>query len=319
MIEFNHGIRVVGTELWLDATRPRPLGFISHAHSDHTARHQQVIATQATWSLCRRRLGQKSKITPLEYRKPCSMDGFSVELLPSGHMLGAAQILIQNGQRIVYTGDFKLKPGLTTEGAATPNCDVLIMECTFGKSHYVFPPQEEIEKRLMGFIESCFEDHKIPVLFAYSMGKSQEVLKLLGDQGYKVCIPKKTMEIVNVYESLGVVFKNYEPLSLGNLFGKVVLLPPYMIRSRMVGKILHRRTAFLSGWAMDPEARHRFGVDEAIPMSDHADFNDLRLYVEESRPEKIYTVHGGPDFARYLRNRGFHAEHLASGTQITLW
>ena len=319
MIEFNRGIRIIGTELWLDATRSRPLGFISHAHSDHTAKHQQVIATHATWALCRHRLGQKSKVTTFEYRKPCSVDGLTVELFPSGHMLGAAQILIQNGQRIVYTGDFKLKPGLTTEGAATPNCDVLIMECTFGKPHYVFPPQEEIEKRLTGFVESCFEDHKIPVLFAYSMGKSQEALKFLGDYGYTVCIPKRTREIVAVYESLGVFFKNYEPLSIGNLFGKVVLLPPYLIRSQMVEKILHRRTAFLSGWAMDQDARYRFGVDEAIPMSDHADFNELTQYVEQVRPDKIYTVYGGPDFARHLRKRGFHAEHLASGTQIALW
>jgi Cft2 family RNA processing exonuclease len=319
MIELNHGIRVIGTELWLDATRSRPLGFISHAHSDHTAKHQQIIATQATWFLCRRRLGQKRKVTILEYRKPYPVDGYSVELLPSGHMLGAAQIMIQNGQRIVYTGDFRLKPGYTTEGAATTNCDVLIMECTFGSPRYSFPPMEVVEQRLIGFIEASFEDHKIPVLLAYQMGKSQEALKFLGDRGYTVCLPKQIMDNVKVYEECGVRFNNYEPFSLGNLFGKVVVIPPYLNRTRMMEKIPHCRTAFLSGWAMDSDAQSRFGVDEVIPMSDHADFNELVEYVEKTRPSRVYTVHGGPDFAQHLRKRGFHAEHLASGTQIALW
>ena len=319
MIELNHGIRVIGTDLWLDSTRSRPVGFISHAHADHTGKHKEIISTGSTWSLCRRRLGEKRKVRVLEYRKPYSVDGLCVELFPSGHMLGAAQILIQNGQRIVYTGDFKLKPGLTTGGAEVPPCDVLIMECTFGKSRYVFPSEDEVKEQLTTFVESAFEDDKIPVLFAYQMGKSQEALKILGDRGYTVCLPRQTMEVVKVYEECGIRFENYEPLSLGNLFGKVVLLPPYLNRTRMIEKIPHRRTAFLSGWAMDHDCRNRFGVDEAIPMSDHADFNELVQYVEKANPSKVYTIHGSPDFAKTLRKRGFHAEHLESGAQISLW
>jgi putative mRNA 3-end processing factor len=319
MIELNRGIRVVGTELWLDATKARPLGFISHAHGDHTAKHQEVISTKETWSLCKKRLGENRKATLLEYNRPYSADGLTIELLRSGHMLGAAQILIQNGRRIVYTGDFKLKPGWTTPGAEVPRCDILIMECTFGKSHYVFPDPESVENRLIEFVESAFDDQHIPVLLAYQMGKSQEVLKLLGDRGYTVCIPRQTMDIVKEYESCGIEFKNYEPLSMGNLFGKVVLLPPYLNRSRMVERIGRRRTAFLSGWAMDGEARSRFGVDAVIPMSDHADFSELMEYVERAKPEKIYTVHGEPDFAETLRKRGYRAEHPSPGTQLPLW
>jgi Cft2 family RNA processing exonuclease len=99
----------------------------------------------------------------------------------------------------------------------------------------------------------------------------------------------------------------------------VVVLPPYLNRSRLIHKIPRRRTAFLSGWAMDPEARTRFGVDEVIPMSDHADFSELLEYVERSKPEKVYTVHGAPDFAETLAKRGYRAEHLESGKQIGLW
>jgi Cft2 family RNA processing exonuclease len=319
MIELNRGIRIIGTELWLDSTKARPLGFISHAHGDHTAKHQEIIATAETWSLCRRRLGENRKTTLLEYNRPYSVDGVDIELFRSGHMLGAAQILIHNGQRIVYTGDFKLSDGKTTRGADVPECDVLIMETTFGHSRYVFPPADEVEDRLVRFVESSLDDGRVPVLFAYQMGKSQEALKLLGDRGYTVCLPRQTMEVVKTYEALGIGFNHYEPLSLGNLFGKVVLLPPYLNRSRLIHKIPRRRTAFLSGWAMDPEARSRFGADEVIPMSDHADFSELLEYVERSNPERIYTVHGSPEFAGTLNKRGYRAEHLAPGTQLPLW
>ena len=319
MIELNHGIRIIGTELWLDSTKARPLGFISHAHGDHTAKHQQIIATPATWSLCRRRLGAKPRAIPLAFRTPYSVDGFTIELLPSGHILGAAQIVIQNGRRIVYTGDFKLKPNRTADTAVVPPCDILIMECTFGKPQYVFPPPEEVEQQLIEFIETAFEDRKIPILLAYAMGKSQEVLKFLGDRGYTVCLSKPTAEIVKVYESCGVEFKNYERFFNDNLHGKVVLLPPYLVRTRIIEKITNRRTAVLTGWAMDREAPSRYGADVAIPMSDHADFAELNDYVDRARPSRIYTVHGAPDFAKHLRGRGFHAEHLAPGTQLELW
>jgi Cft2 family RNA processing exonuclease len=319
MIELNHGIRIVGTELWLDSTKARPLGFISHAHGDHTAKHQQIIATPATWSLCRRRLGAKPRAIPLALRTPYSVDGYTIELIPSGHILGAAQIVIQNGHRIVYTGDFKLKPNRTADTAVVPPCDILIMECTFGKPRYVFPPAAEVERQLIEFIETAFEDRKIPVLFAYAMGKSQEVLKFLGDRGYTVCLSKPTMDVVKVYETCGVAFRNYEPFSNDNLHGKVVLLPPYLARTRIIEKIPNRRTAVLTGWAIDREAPLRYGTDVAIPMSDHADFEELNDYVDRARPLKIYTVHGAPDFAKHLRGRGFQAEHLAPGMQLELW
>jgi putative mRNA 3-end processing factor len=319
VIELNRGIRIVGTELWLDSTKARPLGFISHAHGDHTGKHEQVITTPATWSLCRHRLGSKPQPIPLDFRKPYSVDALTIELLPSGHILGAAQILIQNGQRIVYTGDFKLRPNRTADLAEVPMCDTLIMECTFGKPRYVFPSADEVERRLIEFIEAAFEDRKVPILLAYAMGKSQEVLKFLGDRGYRVCLSKQTMDVVKRYEDCGVVFKNHERFVNDNLHGKVLMIPPYLARTRMVEKISNRRTAVLTGWAMDAEAKNRFGADEAIPMSDHADFEELNDYVDRARPSRIYTVHGGPEFARHLRRRGFRAEHLAPGGQLEFW
>jgi Cft2 family RNA processing exonuclease len=325
MIELNHGIRLIGSGLWLDATRPRELAFASHAHGDHIAKHTTILSTPPTARFIRHRLGKKPMLVPLSYREPYSVDGVRVELYPAGHMLGSAQILIESdrkdwkGRRVVYTGDIKLHPGRTSEAIEVPQCDVLIIESTFGRPRYVFPPAEEAAQRTIRFIEETLEDRRVPILFAYAMGKGPEAVKLLGDAGYIVCVPKEMIAILKLYEQEGVRFGPYEPLDLTNLFGKVVLLPPVLARSRLVHKIPNRRTAVLTGWAVDPDCAERYGADEAIPLSDHADFNELLEYVKRAQPKQVYTVHGFPDLAAVLRKQGLTAEHLAPGMQLGLW
>jgi Cft2 family RNA processing exonuclease len=68
----------------------------------------------------------------------------------------------------------------------------------------------------------------------------------------------------------------------------------------------------LSGWAIDPRARYRYGVDEMIGLSDHADFGELMEYVARARPKVVYTVHGDSTFSGYLRREGIEAYHLAN-------
>ena len=52
-------------------------------------------------------------------------------------------------------------------------------------------------------------------------------------------------------------------------------------------------------------------VDLILPLSDHADFDDLVRAARESGAQRIITMHGEPKFAGHLRELGFNAEHLA--------
>jgi len=47
-----HDVRKGGL-LWLDATRPKPFGLITHAHGDHVARHTKALCTPETAELVR--------------------------------------------------------------------------------------------------------------------------------------------------------------------------------------------------------------------------------------------------------------------------
>jgi predicted metal-dependent RNase len=68
------------------------------------------------------------------------------------------------------------------------------------------------------------------------------------------------------------------------------------------------RTIAVTGWAQN--MRWRMRVDHAIPLSDHADFNQLIECVERVAPRVVLCTHGSPSFVDRLRERGFNAHVL---------
>src|SRR4029450_11482839 len=78
--------------------------------------------------------------------------GVDVMLLPAGHIFGSAQCLVFAGdEALLYTGDFKLRPGKSAEPAEWRHADTLVMETTFGVPRYRFPPTKEVINRIVAF------------------------------------------------------------------------------------------------------------------------------------------------------------------------
>ena len=318
-VDLHRGLKLRGTQLWMDATRSRPLSFVSHAHSDHVARHKRIICSPSTAELIRHKVS-RTALEPRPHREPFTLDGMTLELLSAGHMLGSSQLLIEHrGRRIIYSGDFKMRRSLTAEPLDIRPCDILVMECTFGKPQYRFPDHDALTEQLVSFIDRTNEARQIPVLFAYQMGKGPEIAKLLGDLGYTVALASQIWAVVERYRQLGVTFQRCELINGENFYGKVLIYPPYLHRSPSLLRLTRRRTAMLTGWAMDREAIDRYHVDELFPFSDHADFDELIDYVRQIQPSQIFTLHGPPDFAVHLRRLGYRAEHLQPRSQLHLW
>jgi len=133
-------------DLWLDSLRKKDTSLISHAHSDHTARHLRPVLTPNTLLLLSDYL-KKSDPIPLSYHEPLDCGKYTLTLYPAGHCLGSAQSLIQSkstGERVLYTGDIKVKPSPTNEPLEAVPCDTLILEATYGRPKYVFPDQDQV-------------------------------------------------------------------------------------------------------------------------------------------------------------------------------
>jgi putative mRNA 3-end processing factor len=317
-------LRVRGTGLYLDARRKRPCGFVSHAHSDHLGRHERTIATRATAALARHRLGDRkgSEVLPADYRSPFGLGELTLELFSAGHVLGSAQIRITlpGGGTVGYTGDLCTEPTRTAEPVEVMPCDVLLMESTFGLPRYVFPPKEEVLEAVRRFVDDTLSDGATPVLLGYSLGKAQEVLKHFGELGYP-CRAHATVHAVNqVYEEQGVPLPNVRLLGPeGAAPGEVVVVPPQLARSAAIARIRPRRTAVLTGWALDG-ARWYGNVDASFPLSDHADFPSLLRYAKATGASRVFTMHGhAAEFAKELRREGIQAEPLEESPQMELW
>lgn len=321
-VRFENGVWLPQIGWWLDARYPVAKSFVSHAHFDHMAAHQVFLCSEGTARLTRARLpGERREIVLPFGQSHALTPECRVELHPAGHIYGSAQLLAEHAAhgRLLYTGDFKLRPGLSAETCATPRADVVIMETTFGLPRYAFPPTEQVIAEIVGFCQQALHDDAVPILFGYSLGKSQEILQALGRANLPVMLHPEVLRMTEVYEGLGMKFPPYRRFDAFECAGHVVLCPPQTAGSAFLRKIEHRRTAMITGWALDPGAHFRYQCDAAFPLSDHADFPDLLTFVERVQPRLVLTLHGfAREFAQTLRERGIEAWALGQDNQLEL-
>ncbi len=314
MFSFDKDIRIDDIRLWLDSRRKRDAGFISHAHADHFANHKRIICTPATGRFLEKRL-RNPRYESLPYHHRLEMDDYTLETYPAGHILGSAQIKISNSSMsLLYTGDFKLEPSRTVEPFEYAKADIVIMETTFGKPHYRTPPRQEVEDQLITTCTDLLRQNRVPVVFAYSLGKGQEALKILSGAGLRVAVDYSILKFVPIYQAFGVTFPVFEKFKKSEFRDRVLLLPPSFRHHRYIKSLPGVYSIFLSGWGLDERSRSRFGVDRVIPLSDHADFSQLMQFVENVKPECIYCTHGMKTFIDILNAAGFRAFELLNNT-----
>lgn len=315
------GIYLPQVGLWCDARVPADFSFVSHAHFDHLALHRSILTSAGTRRLMAARMpGEREEIV-LPFGEAYALDAETVaRLYPAGHIFGSAMLhLTRTEGTFLYTGDFKLRPGRSAERCETPRADTVVMETTFGLPRYTMPPTEEVLARIIHFCRQTLEADEVPVLFGYSLGKSQELLSSLAEAKLPVMLHPRTEKMTRIYEELGQAFPPYRSFAVSEVAGHVVVCPPQANQSGWLRKIKPRRTAMITGWALDPAAVYRYQCDAAFPLSDHADFADLLEFVERVQPKQVLTVHGFvEEFARTLRERGVEAWALGQDNQLEM-
>lgn len=326
------GLYFPALRLWMDA--PKAVGeeagvFVSHAHADHTGAHAAVLFSLPTRKLMRARVAGRRTEHALEFGVSHPLSAFAphlshrearITLLPAGHILGSAMAFLEvNGSSLLYTGDFKLRSGLSSEVCQPCKADILIMETTFGRPEYVFPPCAQVVESIVAFCRDTLKTGGTPVLLGYSLGKAQEILRGLLGTDLPVSLSSPMMRLTRIYESFGHVFPPYEEWDGEDLSSRVLLVPPGPSVKRVRTKVAHSRLALISGWALRSGYQFRAGADAAFPLSDHADFPELIEFVRRVAPRKIYTLHGfAADFAGCLRDSGWDAEPLSGGAQMEM-
>jgi Cft2 family RNA processing exonuclease len=314
MFHYDRGLKITRIDLAVDICRRQPRGFISHAHTDHMARHELAICTPATSALYQFRYGPRPT-RDLPFGETYELDDVRISTHPAGHVFGSAMLLVEHdGERLLYTGDFKLSASATAELASPPMADVLIMESTFGDPRYRLPPREAVIDQLLGIVTRAIESGQTPVIHAYVLGKAQEVTKILTSHGLAVVQHPLVYAVSQIYERAGCSLGPYAVCEELPPPGSVVIVPPRSQKAARIRNLVRPVTIAVTGWAAEPVWRRRLGVDYAVPLSDHADYDELIECIERVAPRVIYCTHGPPEFVTRLRKLGHHAHSLAACT-----
>jgi len=326
LIQSDPHLRLGDSEIYLDATEPKPFGIVTHGHGDHIARHERFVATPATAAFMRQRLGNDLEGTELAYETPHAIGPWTIELAPAGHVLGSAMVkATMGGASVLYTGDFRLSPSFTAEPAVVPTADSIVMESTYGSPEWRFPSHETLRSDLIDLVSKIVRRGHTAVLLAYSLGKAQEVMAMLRGNDPPVVVHPAVASIATIYERFGVDLGAWETWSnqgalvgrrsVAELEGRAVVVPPHL-RSTIRG-IAGGVTIALTGWSLHPWRRQ--GTDFSLPLSDHADYPELLEIVQRSGARTVYVTHGSSRFAKDLRERGIRADFLRPSRQSRLF
>ena len=310
-------------DFWLDPWDAKESAFVSHAHADHFSRHAKALCSTGTAALLRKRFNMaEGRLEPEDFGAMIEREGFRMRMLPAGHIVGSAMLHItrkRDGATLLYTGDFKVRRGRTTQPVNFLQADTLIMETTFGLPHLAFPGAMEVDASVLRFVNDAFADGEVPVLFGYSLGKAQEAVALLAEHGIPVLSHLKVAEMTEVCRALGVDLPEPVVFEGFSREGHVVVAPPNAVSAKIMRGLKNIRSAMLTGWALQSGSFFRYRVDEVIAMSDHADHPGLMECVTRVRPKRVLTVHGyAKEFAAELREKGIDAWCAQGGDQLEL-
>ena len=277
----------------------RPLRVVTHAHADHLGGLsrslrccEKVLMTKATRDLVVTLNGSlklnHAAIKTLEYGKVIKYRDEKISLIKADHILGAAQVLVEDagGIRIVWTGDFRL------DGTPVVDCDVLVVEATYGRPSCRRHFDVDVRKLLVSMIEKRLRGGTVYV-FGYH-GKLQEVMQILREASVEVpfVMPQRVYEVTKVCEQHGMRLGCLS-LSTDNdghelLEGNLPCVAFYHMNSRRDVGLRNARIC-VSGWEFNSPCRQIGDREHLVALSDHSDFDGLIEYVKRSRAKQVIT------------------------------
>lgn len=313
LLEFtDKGIYCSAAKVYLDPWKPVDKAIISHGHADHSRwGHKQYITHHRNVPIISHRLGEIN-VTGKEWGETFNINNVKFTLYPAGHIIGSSQIRVEHkGEIWVFTGDYKTEH----DGISTPyepiKCHTFITECTFGLPAFKWTPQQEVFENINQWWEENKSEGKTSILFGYSLGKAQRLLKYLDPDIGKIYTHGAIENMTQVLRPL-VDFPETTLITKETkkeeLLGNIVLAPPSAHGSTWIRKMVPYVTASASGWMTFRGARRRRAIDKGFVLSDHCDWQGLLSSIEATGAEKIICTHGYTEiFSRYLREQGYDA------------
>lgn len=286
----------------LDGSAPGDVTVLSHAHADHLTDEapENLVCSRLTAALATER---RDLAVPLEAGAHPAVD-----LRNAGHVAGSRAAYVTDpatGRTVCYTGDVCTRDRLYLDGFDPEPADDLVLETTYGKPAYRFPPTDELLSEIRDWLRETMDD--VVLLFGYSLGRAQKLQVLAAEAGRdRIFVTDAIAAIDDVIEAhcdVGFPVDDYDS-DVDLAPGDALVLPMQTNRLAFVDRIAAETDAIkagFSGWAVDSSFRYRGDYDVTFPLSDHCDFGELEAVVEAVEPERVFTHHGfAEEFARHV-------------------
>lgn len=309
-----NGIYCAKGDFYIDASGNVERNIITHVHSDHARPgHRSYLAHMSSVPLLRARLGKNINVQSLDYGKEISINGVKVSLHPAGHIYGSSQIRVSSGgENWVVSGDYKLEDDHLSVPFEPVKCNVFITECTFGLPVYNWPDQQKVYKQINKWWQENKDQGITSLLFGYSLGKSQRIIKNINHSIGPVFVHKTVGKMNEAIiqdggELPGTITIN-EKMNAENIKGNLIIAPPSIISGRLMSGLAPFSMAMASGWIQTGKHFGRSKIDKGFILSDHADWGGLLQAINETKADKVVTMHGyTQELARWLNEQGVNS------------
>jgi putative mRNA 3-end processing factor len=292
------GIYLPDCDAWVDPARAVSRAIITHGHADHARPgHGAVLATAETLAIMQARFGPQAGAQATAYGERHDLGGgISARLLPAGHVLGSAQIVLEKaGSRIIISGDYKRRADPTCPAFEPLPCDVFITEATFGLPVFRHPgTRAEVAKLLAALAAN---PDRCVLVGAYALGKAQRLIAELRAAGHDapIFLHGAMLALCALYAAHGVALGDLRPV--GTLKGKplaghIIIAPPSALNDVWSRRLPDPITAMASGWMRVRQRAVQRGVELPLIISDHADWDELTETITEISPGETWVTHG---------------------------
>jgi len=287
------------------------VGVVTHAHGNHIQGletslgiYDYILTTEPTREILIAIKGDwlrfRKNLKPFPYQTQFKINDEQITLFPSKHMLGSAQVLVEDadGTRIVYTGDFFIPNTEPLEA------DVLVVDATCGDPSNVrkFTRECAIDY-LVSLTKKLMRRKSVNIIS--SQGKIQEIMNHLVEEGIEVpfILKSKAYRVARVYERHGIsmgqyfhmedqeaqeILKKHEPHVAFFTFGSNVDKTP-----------LIKVSGYISNWNSKKPFCKISKEYWAVTISNHADFKGTLEYISRSKP-KLVVADNHRSFAKAI-------------------
>ncbi|MGG7567445.1 ligase-associated DNA damage response exonuclease [Rhodovulum sp. DZ06] len=311
------GLYCPQADLFIDPHRPVPRALVTHGHADHCRPgHDALLATPETIAIAKVRYGETAfaSTQALPYGETLRVGGADIRLAPSGHVLGAAQAVIEaGGARAVVSGDYKREADPTCAPFEVVECDLFITEATFGLPVFRHPPIGGEIARLLASLAA--QPERAHAVGAYSLGKAQRLIAELRAAGYDrpIYLHGALEKLCALYEAHGVPLGRLEKAAAkAGMAGELVLAPPSALADRWARRLPDPVICAASGWMRVRQRAKQGGVELPMVISDHADWDGLCATIREVGAGTVWVTHGAEEaLCHWCAGQGIDARPLS--------